>query len=165
MHEPMTFLITEEMRSAVGSELVRQTAPPIAPSDVRRWALACYYPEHPPLRFLDGPEQEVPEEFNPFAWHPAVALARDPSMSVLDRLESGIGLPRVATSHGVHGGIRTRYLARMHVGQVLERVWTLEGYTEKQGRTGRLLFTVIGDRWADVDGSPVRHSELTIVRY
>ena len=68
--------ITDEMRAAVGRELARMTSYPITDSDIRRWAVAVYYPEEPPRLFWDADYAAgtsfggivAPEEFNPFAW-------------------------------------------------------------------------------------------------
>ena len=45
--------ITDEMEAAVGSELSRQVSFPITTSDIRRWAIAIYFPEPPPPLFWD----------------------------------------------------------------------------------------------------------------
>ena len=71
-----TTYITDEMSNAVGRELARMTSYPITDSDIRRWAVAVYYPDEPPRLFWDAeyaagtPYGSVvaPEEFNPFAW-------------------------------------------------------------------------------------------------
>ena len=68
------------MRSVVGREfgMTRQSVP-ISLSDIRKWALAIYYPEVPPRLFWDEDYAAntshggivAPEEFNPFAWFTA----------------------------------------------------------------------------------------------
>ena len=68
--------ITPQMRDVVGLELRRGTSFPITDSDIRRWAIAVYYPEPAPRLFWDADYAAgtahggivAPEEFNPFAW-------------------------------------------------------------------------------------------------
>jgi len=68
--------ISADMQKVVGSELSRMVSYPVAESDIRKWALAIYYPEEPPRRFWDeeaaaGSREGgivAPEDFNPFAW-------------------------------------------------------------------------------------------------
>lgn len=59
--------ISADMAAAVGAEISRRVSHPVTDSDIRRWAIAVYWPERPPARFLSregGPT--VPEDFNPF---------------------------------------------------------------------------------------------------
>ncbi len=37
--------INDEMRAALGSEIGRRVSFPVSESDIRRWAIAVYYPE------------------------------------------------------------------------------------------------------------------------
>ena len=68
--------ITDEMRSIVGETLSTMTSFPIAASDIRKWAMAIYFPEVPPPLYWDEEYAAstpwggivAPEEFNPFAW-------------------------------------------------------------------------------------------------
>ena len=46
--------ISEAMQAVVGGELSRGTSFPITDSDIRRWAVAIYYPEDPPRLFWDA---------------------------------------------------------------------------------------------------------------
>ena len=68
--------------SKSGAEVMEEeTSYPIAASDIRRWALAVYYPEVPPAEFWDEDDPVTvarggivaPDEFNPLAW-----MAKDP---------------------------------------------------------------------------------------
>ncbi len=62
-------------RLGVWGEWGRWSAP-IRDSDIRRWALAVYWPAMPPRRFWDEAYARTtrwggivaPDEFNPFAW-------------------------------------------------------------------------------------------------
>ena len=82
--------ITPQMRDIVGLELRRATSFPITDSDIRRWAIAVYYPEPAPRLFWDAEYAAgtshggivAPEEFNPFAWmtqpEPDASSGHDP---------------------------------------------------------------------------------------
>ena len=69
--------ISEAMRAAVGAEIGRSVSYPVGENDIRRWAIATYWPEEPPARYLDAPADGspmiAPEEFNVMsaAWRPA----------------------------------------------------------------------------------------------
>ena len=68
--------ITAAMRDAIGRQLSRRVSFPVVESDIRRWAIAVYYPQEPPRQFWDGAYAKstryggivAPEDFNPFAW-------------------------------------------------------------------------------------------------
>ncbi len=45
--------VTAAMHSAVGSETGRRVSFPISQSDIRRWAIAVYWPQTPPRLFWD----------------------------------------------------------------------------------------------------------------
>jgi hypothetical protein len=44
-------VISDDMRKAIGGELGRSVSFPITDSDIRRWAVAVYYPDDPPRLF------------------------------------------------------------------------------------------------------------------
>ncbi|MXY56731.1 MAG: MaoC family dehydratase, partial [Gammaproteobacteria bacterium] len=46
--------VTEEMRAAQGQWGGTRTAPPITETDIRRWAMATYYPKQPPRIYWDA---------------------------------------------------------------------------------------------------------------
>ena len=46
-------LVTDEMRSIVGLVMRESLSHPVALSDIRKWAIAVYYPEAPPRQFWD----------------------------------------------------------------------------------------------------------------
>ena len=45
--------VSAAMRNAVGSQLARHVSFPVSESDIRRWAIAVYYPQEPPRQFWD----------------------------------------------------------------------------------------------------------------
>lgn len=166
--------ISEEMQEAVGRELGRQVSYPIAESDIRRWAIAVYYPEEPPRLFWDAEYAAqtshggivAPEEFNPFAWIVAdppgvrAPAEHDPGIN-----ERNLGIEPPPLGFQVHGGVEIEYGVRMRPGDVITAVATLDGYRERRGRLGLMLFTTMGNLWTNQDGVVVRHQRATVIRY
>ena len=81
-------LVTDGMRDARGVwDEWGRWSPPIRDSDIRRWALAVYWPEAPPARYWDAAAAATttaggivaPEEFNPFAWLPPTSATTWPA--------------------------------------------------------------------------------------
>lgn len=75
--------ISGEMLTAIGRTLSRRVSFRVSESDIRRWALAVYYPDAPPERFIESETAAksrhggitAPEDFNPFAWLAALQSA------------------------------------------------------------------------------------------
>ena len=76
MAEGVDTLVTPQMREALDAWSEPSWSLPIEASDIRRWAIATYYPEQPPRLFWDEEYAKTtrwggiiaPPEFNPFAW-------------------------------------------------------------------------------------------------
>jgi hypothetical protein len=162
------------MRAAVGSELSRVVSFPVSESDIRRWAVAVYYPEPPPRLFWDaecaaGTVHKgivAPEDFNPFAWMVAESHGRrERSAARWDHVEDAAGIPGPGLPHSVYGGMEVEYGARMRPGDVITSVTTLYRYDEKDGRLGRMLFTTTEARWSNDRGELVKLFRPTVIRY
>src|SRR5208282_2128132 len=119
-------------------ELDRRVSYPIAASDIRRWAVAVYYPEPPPRRYWAAPSGSgdpsvltAPEDFNPFAW-----LIADPPgpPPVLRDPEEVLGVPGPEAKVRLRGGMTVEYGAAMRAGDVITSVRRLAGYDERAGR-------------------------------
>lgn len=164
--------ISAELRSAIGGQLRRSTSFPVAESDIRRWAIAVYYPEDPPARFFDAGAARsssfgsivAPEDFNPFAWMAAestdLGTPNDP-----DNTELLLGIRGPGLKFQLNGGLEVTYGVPIRPGDVIRSVRTLADYAEREGRMGRMLFTVIEDVWTNQDGDEVRRSRMTLIRY
>ena len=153
--------ISDDMRGLVGRTLRRKTSYPVSGSDIRKWAMATYYPELPPAAFLDGNEPLVaPEEFNPFAWR-----SRKVEPEVQDSPEKLAGIEEPATTVMLNGGMSCRYGVRMREGDVIESSMSVTQYFEKEGKRNRMLFTETEDRWVNQRGETVRIMNLTFIRY
>ena len=162
--------ISPEMAAAAGTEISRRISFPVTDSDIRRWALAVYWPEEPPPQYLRGDDPlTAPQEFNPFAWaaaevttHPdgAGATGNDP-----DGTEKQIGLAGPGLNFILNGGMEAEYGAPIRSGDVITAVNRLASYSERRGRLGLMLFTVMEDTWTNQDGALVKRGRNTSIRY
>lgn len=162
--------ISDEMRATVGAVVDWRVSYPVAVSDIRRWAIAVYYPDDPPRVFWDErvPGGIVaPEEFNPFAWmvaesmRPAIAPGkRDP-----DRLEKAIGVAGPGLRHQINGGSAVRYGVPMRPGDIIRSETRLKEYREREGRLGRMLITVTEVVWTNQNEERVSTCVNTAIRY
>jgi N-terminal half of MaoC dehydratase len=170
---PETY-VSEAMAAAVGRELERRVSYPIAASDIRRWAVAVYYPEDPPRLFWDEqyaastPYEGIvaPEDFNPFAWM-AAEPAGVPRREGYDAnsTETRLGLPSAGLSFQLNGGLQAEYGVRMRPGDVITWVMRLGGYHERDGRLGRMLFTDMEATWTNQRDEVVKRTISTLIRY
>jgi hypothetical protein len=163
--------ISPEMTAAIGREFGRRQAFPISESDIRKWAIAVYYPEDPPRIFWDAAYAAstvhggivAPEEFNPFAW-----MAADPPgirHGGYQGIEASLGVDPPNTGFILNGGLEVTYGERMRPGDVITSVSTLTGYHERRGRLGLMLFSTQTDRWTNQKDQLVKVSEMTLIRY
>jgi hypothetical protein len=168
-----TTVISDAMRAAIGGELGRSVSFPVTDSDIRRWAVAVYYPEDPPPLFWDaeyaartGHKSIVaPEDFNPFAWMTAGGPKRATAGHDPDATEKTLGIEGPGLKFQLNGGMEVEYGVRMRPGDVVTSVRRLAAYTEREGRLGLMLFTVSEDVWTNQDDEVVKTGRLTLIRY
>lgn len=163
-------LISPEMRAAVGTQISRRVSDRISAGDVRRWAIAVYWPEPAPGEFLlDDERQRVPEEFNPFAWHVARTETHPEAANVdkidPDRTEKQLGLAGPGLRFQLNGGLQAEYDARMRVGDVITSVIRLGDYSEREGKHGPMLISVSTDTWTNQHGAQIKRVDTTLIRY
>ena len=169
-------LISEAMQAAVGRELSRAVSYPISVSDIRKWAIAVYYPEEPPRLFWDEAYAATtvhggivaPEEFNPFAWMTAEPSGVPPSGASRvdpDRTERLLGIEPPGLKFMLNGGIDVEYGVRMRPGDVITSVQSLAGYREREGRLGQMLVSTSENVWTNQRGEVVRRYQGTVIRY
>jgi acyl dehydratase len=162
---PATY-VSQQMRDCVGRELDRRSSYPITPSDIRRWAVACYYPKLPPQRFwsaeVDPPAPAAPEDLNPFAW--LIAEPAGPPPSLRDP-EEVLGIPSPDAPVRLRGGMSVTYGVPMRAGDVITSVRRLGGYDERSGRRGPMLLTTIADTWTNQNDELVKNFEFTFIRF
>jgi hypothetical protein len=170
----MASYITAEMQAAVGRELARMTSYPITDSDIRRWAVAVYYPEEPPRLFWDAEYAAgtvhggivAPEEFNPFAWLAAGGTHRSRARGGGDESpEKLLGIQGPGLKRGVNAGIEVEYGVRMRPGDVITSVRRLASYREREGRLGQMLITTTEDVWTNQNGETVKTTRGTGISY
>jgi hypothetical protein len=163
------------MRQAVGAQMGRRVSFPVSESDIRRWAVAVYYPQEPPRQFWDEVYAKstryggivAPEDFNPFAW---MAAEQDEPQAEMeqndpDRPELLIGIPGPGLKYQLNGGMEVAYGGRMRPGDVITSVTRLASYSEREGRLGLMLFTVSEDVWTNQSGELVKSTRNTLIRY
>ncbi len=137
---------------------------PVGANDIRRWAMATWYPERLPLEFYDealasrGPWGGLvaPREFNPFAW-------------MLRSAEGEPWLRGMSNEPGhrvLNGGQRNRYFAPIRPGDVITHTSRLANvYQKTGGRMGTMLFFVNETRWTNQRGELVRIGNRTTIYY
>jgi hypothetical protein len=163
-------LITDEMRGITGKVLRSRKSYPISASDIRKWAIAAYYPESPPEKYIGagvaGGEAPLvaPEEFSPFAWATPGAKPA-PSDIRPGFLERSAGITPPDLQFIVNGGSLYEYGVPMVEGDVITNEYSIKSYTVKQGKRGPLLVTETQDRWTNQKGELVRSTLMTLVRY
>jgi hypothetical protein len=166
------------MRAAIGREYgTSHQSVPISLSDIRRWALAIYYPEAPPRMFWDedaaasGPHGGIvaPEEFNPFAWFTAEGPVLPPTFEGQVRgsgTEEALGIEAPETSFILNGGLELIHGSRMRPGDVITSGHTkLIEYRERQTRLGLMLITITETPWTNQRGEMVRITRSNGLRY
>ena len=167
--------VSDAMREAIGRQLARRVSFPVSESDIRRWAIAVYYPDEPPQWFWNADAARksqysgivAPQEFNPFAWMVA-ERSHSPSVAghdASDRTELLLGIDGPGLKFQLNGGIDTEYGVAMRPGDVITSVTRLAGYYERQGRLGLMLFTVSEDVWTNQAGELVKRTRHTLIRY
>jgi hypothetical protein len=166
--------VTSEMRSIIGRPFREMVSFPVAASDIRRWAIAVYYPQVPPRLYWDEEYAAktlyggivAPEDFNPFAWATAEPeLAPRQETFDWDYTESRFGVKGPGLSTNLNAGSQTRYGPRMRPGDVIWSSSHVLSYTEKQGRMGVMLLTVTRSTWTNQHGETVKETDQTSIRY
>jgi hypothetical protein len=170
--------ISDDMRALVGREYgSTTTSVPISLSDIRKWALAIYFPEVPPRLFWDEEYAATtefggivaPEEFNPFAWFTADGPVMPSTFEGVVRgtgPEEALGVAAPATSFILNGGIEVTYGVRMRPDDVITAGPTrvLE-YKERPSRLGLMLMTTSERTWTNQKDEMVKVTHNTLIRY
>ena len=177
MAEGVDTLVTPQMREALDVWSEPSWSLPIETSDIRRWAIATYYPEQPPRLFWDEEYARTtrwggiiaPEEFNPFAWMIGRAHV-GPHPDHLDdaqaALESARSLrPPGAPPNFLFGGVDTVYLERMRPGDEITSVITVTDLYERSGRLGAMIFYITEETWTKKTGEVVKTTRTTNISW
>ena len=161
--EPTT-LVTAEMLATRDVWSEPRLAPPIALPDIRKWAIAVYWPEKPPPLYWDEEYARgtrwggiiAPQDFNPFAWP-------------IDRPQvTGFNASATAATVGqrvMNGGQTDTYGVPMRPGDVITERNALVNWEERQGRLGLTLFSYRESRWTNQRGEFVKSRISIGIRY
>jgi hypothetical protein len=175
----MHSVITDDMRALIGRTLETRVSFPVDRSDIRRWAIAAYYPEEPPSRYWDEGAADArgplvaPLDFNPFAWMAASRVGpgvepidADPGTVRVGASEHLLGAMPPALFNGLNGGIEVEYgPARIRPGDVITNTASISEYREREGRLGLMLFTTTDNHWVNQHGEHVKTLRMTLIRY
>jgi acyl dehydratase len=149
---PGAFL-DEATIARIGRTMDPVAAPPVDANDIRRWAIATYWPERPPRVFLDA--QEAPRDFDPFAW-------------MLDRPWSGDWLWGMGAEPGkrvLNGGQRNFYFAPIRPGDVISVTRRFVDAVERETKRGPMVFFTSEFAWRNQRDEPVRLGYQTTIYY
>lgn len=143
--------ITDELKAQLGVEMNRRVSPPVALSDIRKWAIAIYWPETPPRLFWDEEYAKTteyggiitPEDFNPFAWPIERPAATGAAMVPGTRVTINLG------------GEATYHLP-IRPGEVITSVSKLVDLYERETRLGLMVFMVRETRWTNQKGELIK---------
>lgn len=135
-------------------------APPVSLSDIRKWAIAVYWPDTPPRVYWDEDyakttkygEIIAPQDFNPFAW-PVEQSARAP------RPTEGIG------TQAMNGGQVDTFGVPQRPGDVVSTTTALVDWNERTTRLGLTLFAVTEVRWTNQKGELVKSRQSTSILF
>ncbi len=155
--------ITEEIRRMLNVERDITVSPPISANDIRKWAIAVYWPDTPPKVFWDEAHAKnsrwggliAPQEFNPFTW------------PIERREATRIGGPqgKEPGQRGMNGGSEATYGVPMRPGDVIRSSTQLVDVYEKTGKLGVMMFVVNETTWTNQDGEMIKVDRKVSIRY
>ena len=157
--------VTPEMHAAQGRWSDARTAPPITGTDIKRWAMATFYPEKPPRIFWDAEYAATtqwggivaPPDFNPFAWPLERPTPAAPGL--MGARPDGKSLT------GMNGGQTDTYGVRMRPGDVVSERRRLVDWWEREGRLGHTLYVRNEIEWRNQNAELVRTRLSIGIRY
>lgn len=163
-----TTIVTQRLIDAKGkwSEF-GEPSYPITQTDIRRWAIAVYWPETPPRLYWD-PEYAMttrwhgiiaPPGFNPFAW-PIPGIGEEEGvLSIALPIEGEPG------QFKMNGGTKKTFLNPMRPGDVIRARRRLKGWKEKEGRLGLMIFIDVEQEQVNQNNETVVRTINTLIRY
>jgi hypothetical protein len=180
--EALETLVTEDMRGIVGKLMRQATSYPITASDIRKWAIAVYYPDLPPRLHWDEEYAATtrwggivaPQEFNPFG---AAWMAKDPpptstagtSVGATGRsgaFESELGVDPPPYRAVLQSRIIATYSGvRMRPGDIIRSETRISEYFERQGKMGLQLYTTVSDDLYNQRDEWIKRLDTVFLRY
>ncbi len=160
--QPQT-LVTEEMKKRRDNWSEPRYSPPASLSDIRKWAIAVYWPEKPPRLYWDEEYAKTtryggiiaPPDFNPFAW----PVEREVMNTNATPQGGGVG------TRGMNGGQTEWYHAPIRPGDVLHSTSALVDWNERTTRLGLTLFDTTETRWYNQRNELVKVRHSVGIRY
>jgi acyl dehydratase len=160
-------LVTPDMVERQGQWSEPRSSYPIGQSDIRRWAIATYWPEKPPAIYWDDEYARstrwggiiAPPDFNPFAWP-----VERPMMGGRPRPASGAASSS-RRLRNMNGGQTDTYGAPMRPGDVVTSRSRLRDWEERDTRLGHTLFVFSENEWHNQNDELVRLRVSTAIRY
>lgn len=160
MTQKQPWATIEELKALAGKELSSLISPPIGQNDIRKFAMAIYWPDTPPRLFWDedyARQSEwqgiiAPQEFNPFAWviGRQGRLPEDPA--------------KLRGARPFNAGTSVEYGVPMRPGDVITATQRVAEVYERSGRSGRLIFVVSETLWRNQCGAMVKTMRNTLVQ-
>jgi N-terminal half of MaoC dehydratase len=164
MPDQVETLVTPGMRERKGIWSSEQVSYPISSSDIRKWAIAVYWPKTPPRLFWDEEYARTtrwggiiaPQDFNPFGW----PIKSEPS---------GEGAP--TSGHpptgrrGMNGGQSDTYFTPMRPGDVIRARHRIRDWNETKTRLGLTLFFYTETEWHNQNDELVKRHIQTFIWY
>ena len=156
-------LVTKEMQERRGVWGESRVSPPIALSDIRKWAIAVYWPEKPPRLYWDEQYAKTtrwggiiaPQEFNPFAW----PVEREVERAGAAQRDTGPG------TRIMNGGQVETFGVPMRPGDVITARSRLKEWDERQTRLGLTIFSYTELEWRNQRNELVKTRISTSIRY
>lgn len=154
-------LIMPELREAKGRWSDTIHSPPVAMSDIRKWAIATYWPVTPPAIYWDESYASrtkwsgiiAPPDFNPFAW------------PVYPRRWVTMPGPPGRRLTSLNGGQTETYGVPQRPGDVIAERERIQDFNERVGRFGLMLYVHVETEWTNQIGAFVRRRISTFIRY
>ncbi len=165
MAEQAVTYVTPEMEEAKGKWSESRTSLPVSASDIRKWAIATYWPETAPRIYWDEEYAKTtkwggiiaPRDFNPFAW--PVERTRGRGGPAPGKRADGKPLT------GMNGGQTDTYGPPMRPGDVISARSRLVDWNEREGRLGHTLYTYTELEWRNQDDEVIRSRISIGIRY
>ncbi len=152
----------------IGKEMERRSSPRVEAADIRKWAIAVYWPETPPHLFWDEEYAKktpfkgivAPEDFNPFAWslEPRQVFMTEENLKE-PTLRMGLGW------NILNGGGGHEYLERIRPGDMITARTVLDDIYIRQGKQWPMILFIRKSTWTNQHGQVVRITKGTSIRY
>jgi MaoC dehydratase-like protein len=158
-----SMLVTPELEALKDVWTDHKTSFPISESDIRRWAIAAYYPEPPPRLFWDAEYAAstrwggivAPEDFNPFAW----------PIPTGDETDAASSIVRVGSGAVMNGGQADVFGVRMRPGDLITSRRRLAKFEERQTKSALMLFSYYETEWRNQHDEVVKTRTGTVIQF